>query len=54
MKLGLGYDQKHSFLVCLVRQRLVSLRAGTAAVEPKEARDTQESDIHDRGRNGSV
>ena len=45
MKLGLGYDQKHSFLVCLVRQRLVSSLAGTVVVKPKEAKATLQSDM---------
>ena len=36
---------KHGFLACLVRQRLVSLRAGTVAVKPKEVTATLQSDM---------
>ena len=45
VKLGLVYDQKHSFLACLVRQRLVSWLAGTVVVKPKEATATLQSDM---------
>ena len=36
---------KHGLLACLVRQRLVSLLAGTVAVKPKEATATLQSDM---------